>query len=403
MHAPTADPGSTPETHFAPDSVPEHPHPNPSLWRIALVFLRVGTFGFGGGVGMLALIRDALVRREKWIDDSQLGVAVAMGQMLPGPFVSNYAEYIGYELRGFRGMSVAVFSLLLPSFVLMCLLSWLYVRYGSVPVAMRVFAGVQPVVVGILAWATVNIGRAHIRNWKGTVIAAVAFGALLLKVDVLAVIAGCGVLGILLGGTWRSLLPRRTSAFAPLLPFLLAVGQPGASVWSRALALGGVFLKIGAVIFGGGFAAIPFIQHEVVDARHWLTAKEFIDGVALGQMTPGPVAITATFVGFKVLGLPGAAIATIAVFLPSFLLILILIHVYRRVKDYPLVKGFLAGVMPAVTGMLLSATVFIGRTAIHGPAAAVMALLSLALLLRFRTDPVWLVLGGALVGLALAV
>jgi chromate transporter len=377
--------------------------PHPSLWRIALVFLRIGTFGFGGGVGMLALMRDVLVRREKWIDDSQLGVAVALGQMLPGPFVSNYAEYIGYELRGFRGMSVAVFCLLLPSFILMCLLSWLYMRYGSVPVALRVFAGVQPVVVGILAWATVNIGRAHIRNWKGAAIAVVAFGALLLKVDVLVVIAGCGLLGILLSGAWRSLLPRRTLALAPVLPLLLALWQPGESVWRRALALGGVFLKIGAVIFGGGFAAIPFIQHEVVDVRHWLTAKEFIDGVALGQMTPGPVAITATFVGFKVLGLPGAAIATIAVFLPSFLLILILIHVYRRVSGYPLVKGFLAGVMPAVTGMLLSATVYIGMIAIHGPLAAVMALLSLALLLRFRTDPVWLVLGGALVGLAVMV
>jgi chromate transporter len=262
---------------------------------------------------------------------------------------------------------------------------------------------VQPVVVGILAWATVNIGRAHIRNWKGAAIAVVAFGVLLLKVDVLVVIAGCGLLGILLSGAWRSLLPRRTLALAPILPLLLALWQPGESVWRRALVLGGVFLKIGAVIFGGGFAAIPFIQHEVVDVRHWLTVKEFIDGVALGQMTPGPVAITATFVGFKVLGLPGAAIATVAVFLPSFLLILILIHVYRRVSGYPLVKGFLAGVMPAVTGMLLSATVYIGMIAIHGPLAAVMALLSLALLLRFRTDPVWLVLGGALVGLAVMV
>ncbi len=376
-------------------------HPRVSLWRIALTFLKIGTIGFGGGIGMLALIREILVRQKRWIDDSQLGVAVAMGQMLPGPFVSNYAEYIGYELHGLRGMAVAVVALLLPCFVLMTGLSFLYFRFGSVPTVERLFAGVQPVVVGILAWATFSISRTHVVNWRAGLIAVVGFGALLLGVDVLLVVLGSGLLGILLSGAWRTLVPRRTLALAPYLVPLAASVEAGSGCWARALELGSVFLKIGAVIFGGGFAAIPFIQHEVVDVRHWLTAKEFIDGVALGQMTPGPVAITATFVGFRVLGLPGALIATLAVFLPSFFLILILIHAYRRVKDHALVRGFLSGVMPAMCGMLLTATILIGRTAITGSATTVVAVLSLAILLRFRTDPVWLVLGGALLGLVL--
>ncbi len=385
----------------SPDAGATAKAPRPGLWRMALEFLKIGTVGFGGGVGMLALMREVLVRRRRWIDDEELGVAVAMGQMLPGPFVSNYAEYIGHELHGTRGMVLAVVFLLAPSFVLMTLLSWLYVEYGAVPVVERMFLGVQPVVAGILAWATVNIGRAHLRDWRAALIAAVGFGALMLRVDVLVVIFGCGALGILLSGAWRSLVPGRTLVLAPWL--VVAAGQPASSFPRRGLELALVFLKIGAVIFGGGFAAIPFIKHEVVDVRNWLTAKQFIDGVALGQMTPGPVAITATFIGYQVLGLPGALLATICVFLPSLILILVLIHVYRRVKGHPLVRGFLSGVMPAVTGMLLSATIFIGRNAIGGPAAGLMAVLALALLLRFRTDPIWLVLGGAALGLVLPV
>jgi chromate transporter len=162
-----------------------------------------------------------------------------------------------------------------------------------------------------------------------------------------------------------------------------------------------VFLKVGTVIFGGGLAAIPFLQHEVVDVRHWLTMREFIDGVALGQVTPGPVAITAAFIGYKVLGVSGALIAALGTFLPSTLMLWGLIHVYRRVSSNALVQGFLSGVMPAVAGMLLWATVFLGRGAIAGPVQAVLAPFAFCLLLRFKIEPVWLILGGALVGLVM--
>ena len=152
----------------------ERPKPRVSLRDIAAAFAKLGTIGFGGGVGMLALIRQEVVERRRWIKDAQLGVAVAMGQMLPGPFVSNYAEYIGYELRGMRGMVTAVVALLAPSLVLMAVLSALYFRYGTVPLVTKLFAGVQPVVVGILAWATWNIGRANVRSWKAAAIGGVA-------------------------------------------------------------------------------------------------------------------------------------------------------------------------------------------------------------------------------------
>jgi chromate transporter len=410
-----------------------------SLRDIARAFAKIGSIGFGGGVGMLALIRQEVVERRRWVDDKQLGVAVAMGQMLPGPFVTNYAEYIGYELRGGRGMVVAHVSLMLPCFVLMLVLSLLYFRYGSIPLVAKLFSGVQPVVVGILAWATWSIGKANIRNWRAGVIGALAAVALFFKVDVLLVVVGCGVIGIVLSGAWRnrakseargqklearskegrqgkaesrggggangqSKIGNRKSQMllVPWLPMLLFTAvAAGPSVWQKAGELALVFLKVGAATFGGGFAAIPFLQHEVVDVRHWLTMREFIDGVALGQVTPGPVAITGAFIGYKVLGFWGAVIAYLGTFLPSFLMLLGLIHIYRRVQYNRVVQGFLSGVMPAVTGMLLSATVFVGRSAIAGPVQAVVAPFTLCLLLRYKVEPVWLILGGALVGLVM--
>ena len=405
-----------------------------SLRDIARAFAKIGSIGFGGGVGMLALIRQEVVEKRRWVDDRQLSVAVAMGQMLPGPFVSNYAEYIGYELRGGRGMVTAHVSLMLPCFVLMLALSVLYFRFGSMPLVTKLFAGVQPVVVGILAWATWSIGKANIRNWRSVVIGVVAAAALFLRVDVLLVVLACGGLGILLN--WRGSSDRgiegpsqpqaevrsqepsgkadeenrqgrqerrgqNLMAFVPWVPLLLfAAVAAGPTAWQKAGELAYVFLKIGAATFGGGFAAIPFLQHEVVDVRHWLSMREFIDGVALGQVTPGPVAITGAFIGYKVLGLPGALIAYLGTFLPSFLMLWGLIRVYRRVQYSRVVRGFLSGVMPAVTGMILTATVFVGRTAVTGVAPAVIAALALLLLLRFRVEPVWLILGGAVVGLA---
>lgn len=375
-----------------------------SLKDIAFVFAKVGTIGFGGGVGMLALIRQEVVERRKWIDDNELSTAVAMGQMLPGPFVSNYAEYIGFRLRGWKGMVVAVAALLLPGFVLMCLLGFLYFRYGGVPVVGKIFAGIQPVVVGVLAWATWSIGRQNIKTGRAGLIGLVAAVALFLRGDVLLVVLGCGVLGIIFSGVWRSRKSNITGSAILLLPFLFAVQNTAPAlpaILQKAGELALVFFKMGTVIFGGGFAAIPFLQHEVVELRRWLTAKEFVDAVALGQMTPGPVAIMATFIGFRVLGLAGAVIATLGTFLPSALMLIGLIHGYERVKANPIIQAFLSGVMPAVCGMLLVSTLFIARTAITGLVPAVMTVAALVLLLRFRIEPLWLILAGAILGLIL--
>lgn len=372
------------------------------LRDIILVFLKVGAIGFGGGVGMLAIIRQETVAKRRWVEDSELATAVALGQMLPGPFVSNYAEYIGYRLRGVRGMVAAVCALLLPSFLLICLLGFLYFRYGTLPIITRIFNGIQPVVVAILAWATWTIGRANIRNWRTGLIALVAAIALFRRGDVLLVILCCGALEIIFSSFRRTKKPAALS----LLPFFFAL-QPGAAALPELLRTAGelalVFFKVGTVIFGGGFAAIPFLQYEVVDLRHWLTMREFIDAVALGQLTPGPVAIMGAFIGYRVLGIAGALIATIGTFLPSALMLLGLLRILDRIKltEHPLSRAFLSGVLAAVCGMLLFSTITIARNALTGFIPALIATLGIFLMARFRIEPVWLILAGAAVGVVI--
>lgn len=374
--------------------------PAVSLRQLVLVFLKIGAFGFGGGAGMLALIRQEVVEKRRWLDDTELATAVAMGQMLPGPFVSNYAEYIGYRLAGIPGMVVSTVSLLFPGFILILLLGIAYYRYGSLPLVQKAFTGIQPVVTGILAWATWTIGRTNIRSWRSALLALISAVALLFGGDILLVVLGCGLLAIFISG--KPALSSRTLLLLPL-PYLLAGSQTRPALpqlFRQAGELALVFFKMGTVIFGGGFAAIPFLQHEVVELRGWLTAREFIDAVALGQMTPGPVALMATFIGYRVLGIPGALIATLGTFLPSSLMLFGLIKGYDKISNNPLIRSFLAGVLPAIVGMLFASTVFIARSSCTGLISVITALLTLLLLLRFPVlQPVWLIIGGALLGL----
>jgi len=404
--------------HRPPTPAPQPLIPDPCspprvpLRDLALVCARVGAFGFGGGMAMLAILREHVLNRRKWLSETEFMTAVAMAQMVPGPFIPNVAEYIGYRLRGFKGMLLAAVSFLLPSVLAILVLSIVYFRYGSIPTVQSAFRGIGPVVCAILLVATGQLARNSVRSWRSVLIGSLAFAALLVRVDVLLTIVVCGALGILLFAFWghdsASCPPHRLHAFVPwffapwFVPAAYALQPEHAvgAVLRRAGELLGVFLKIGTIVWGGGFAAIPFIRSEVVDARHWLTAREFIDGVALGQITPGPVAITATFVGYRVLGVAGALLSTIAMFLPSFVILLLLLRVYDRIREHCLVKGFLQGIMPAVVGMLLSAAVVIGRDSITTLPAAGLGLLGLVLLAVVKFDPVWLVLGGGLLGIA---
>ncbi len=355
---------------------------NKGLKRLALSLLKIGVFGFGGGLGMLAILRHECVVKKKFIDDKELANAVAMGQMLPGPFVPNYCEYIGYHLFGLKGAVVAGLSLLLPSFILMVILSWFYLNYHSLPGVSLVFKGIGAVMTAIILWAAFDMGRVLIKGIKGFIVFGIALLLFLLRFDPVLTVLVCGGLMVLLENR------KLSNPFFLTIPILLFDFKKGLELFA-------VFLKIGAVIFGGGYAAIPFIKNEVCNIRPWLGPQEFLDGVALGQMTPGPIAITATFVGFKVMGLWGAIIATLGIFLPSFIMLVLLVKLYRRINKNRYVVSFFDGIKSAVVAVLLSTGIFFIQANWSNIYYGLFGAGALIFLILFRVEPILLILAGA--------
>jgi len=358
---------------------------NVRLRDIAKPFLKVGTFGFGGGMGMLTMVRNECVKIKKWITDDEMTVAVAIGQILPGPFVPNYCQYIGHKLRGAGGATVATVALLTPSFFIMIVLSWIYLTYHALPGINQVLKGVGAVMAAIIIWAAYDMGRILIRNWRGWAVFLFSLVFFLLKFD--------PVLTVLLSGAVMVIFDHvktpKLFLAVPIIVFDL----------KKALELFWIFFKTGAVTFGGGYAAIPFLEREVCDLRHWLTAREFLAGIALGQITPGPVAITATFIGFKAMGLVGAFISTLAMFLPSFLMFQIVIRIYRRVENNKYVVSFLNGVKSAIVAVLLSTGFYFALANWNSLPSVLLGAAALAVLIFLRIQPVFLILAGVVFGL----
>ncbi|MEO0185035.1 MAG: chromate efflux transporter, partial [candidate division WOR-3 bacterium] len=305
---------------------------------------------------------------------------------LPGPFVPNYCEYIGYRLRGLKGAIVSGVSLLLPSFVLMVVLSYLYFAFHTLPAINQVFKGIGAVMTAIILWAGYDMGKILINTMNRFLVFVFAFILFLFKFD--------PVLTVLLAGSLNILLEQVKSPkiflAVPIFVFDLR----------KAMELFGIFFKIGAVIFGGGYAAIPFIQNEVCVYRNWLTPKEFLDGFALGQITPGPVAITATFVGFKAMGLIGAILSTIGIFLPSFLMLILLIKIYNKIEHNRYVQSFLNGIKSAVVAVLLSTGILFIATNWFNIPYGIFGIMSLGVLIFIKKiDPIFLIVAGVVFGL----
>jgi chromate transporter len=357
-----------------------------SLKALVKSIFKVGLFGFGGGIGMLAILRAECVKKKKFITDDDLGTAVAMGQMLPGPFIPNYCEYIGYHLFGLRGALAAAGAILLPSFLLMMALSWFYLTFHSLPGVTQIFKGIGAAITAIILWASYDMGKILIRDVKGIIVFICAMVLFLLKFDPILTVLACG--------GFRVLLDNLKKIHGCLLAVPLFFFDT-----KKALELAGVFLKIGAIIFGGGYSAIPFIKNEVCTIRPWLTPREFINGVALGQMTPGPVAITATFVGFKVMGIPGALIATICIFLPSFLMLMVLVKIYKKISNNKHVVSFFGGIKSAVVAILLSTGIFFITLNWLSIPYGIFGVIVLLVLVFKKTEPIFLILAGAIFSL----
>jgi chromate transporter len=382
----------------------EHAGPGIPAIRLFMSFLRLGLTAFGGPA-MVAYIRDLAVKKNAWLSEESFADGAALCQSIPGATAMQTAAYVGLRARGPVGALAAFLGFGLPAFVLMVALSAAYQAGHDLQLVLAAFHGLHVIVIAIIANAALNFGRSSIRNWRDGLLAAMAAAFLVLHGNPIFAIVGSAAISLLLyhgqnlpykppceiGGRGKLRLLR----FAAVVAIVAAAGLVCLYLWDRRLLeLALVMLKVDVFAFGGGFASVPLMLHEVAGVRHWLDNGTFMDGIALGQVTPGPIVITATFVGYQIAGVFGAVVGTIAIFTPSFLMVLISAAYFDRLQHSPLFRQALRGVLASFVGLLVAVSVNFGLAVSWSVPAAEIAVAALAAL-RLKVDILWVVLLGA--------
>jgi chromate transporter len=375
--------------------------------RILGYFLRLGTIGFGGPIATVGYMQRDLVERRAWIDRTDFLDGVALGQTMPGPLAAQVAMWVGYLRRGALGALAVAVTFIAPSFVIVVSVAALYVRYSGLPIVGALFYGIAPAVMAIITLAAVKLIRlTDGRDYRLWAISALVFVLTALTgSEPVAVIIGAGLLMIVLDARpamprFRRRMPPHTGTDGPRrwLPVPLPIGTFGVLAGGGVLlSLGLFFLKTGALVFGSGLAIVPFLRQGVVDQHHWLTQPQFLDAVAMGMITPGPVVISAGFIGYLIAGFTGAVVATVAIFIPIYLAVVIPGRWFLRHRDNKQVKAFVSGATAAAAGALTGAVVVLTRQAVTDAITAAIAVIALGLLWRFKiNEPAVVVVAGVL-------
>src|ERR1035438_4761100 len=320
-----------------------------SLTEIALVFLKLGTIAFGGPAAHLAMMEEEFVNRRHWITHAEFLDRLAAANLIPGPSSTEVAIFVGQLKRGWRGLIVAGCCFIIPAAIIVSVIAWAYVRFGSLPKIEGMFYAIKPAVVAIVIQALGKLGRTGLKTIQLAVIAALATGLTFLGVSPLIVLLSAGLLSAASLAT-KNRLVSATFGSAKIVGAAVATVAVGAALPHVLLRLFLSFLKIGSVVFGSGYVLLAFLQTEFVDRLHWLTEKQLIDAVAVAQFTPGPVFTTATFIGYIVAGWSGAAVATLGIFLPGFLLVAVRGPLIPRLRKSAVASAALDGVVAGSPG-----------------------------------------------------
>jgi chromate transporter len=373
--------------------------PQPSRLReLVWVFGKLGLTAFGGPAAHIAMMEDEVVRRRGWLTHAQFLDMVGATNLIPGPNSTELAIHIGHARGKWLGLVVAGLAFILPAVAIVSVLAWAYVQFGTLPAIAGVLYGVKPVIIGVVVQALWKLGKTALKSRVLGAIGALAFAASMLGVNELVVLLVAGVVVAVQRGVRLRASATTASLFPlPLFGASTAVTATTAfGLWPLFL----VFLKIGALLFGSGYVLLAFIRNDLVTRLHWLTESQLLDGVVVGQVTPGPLFTTATFIGDGVGGASGAAIATIGIFLPAFVFVAISGPLLPRIRASKTAGAVLDGVNVASLALMAAVTLELGRAAVIDIPTAVVALVSAAVLLEYRPSSVWLVLAGALVGIA---
>ena len=377
------------------------------LGPLARLFLKLGVIAFGGPAAHIAMLQDEVVDRRGWIRRDHFLDLIGATNLIPGPNSTEMTMHVGYERAGWAGLLVAGSCFIVPAVMITGGFAWLYVRFGDLPAVEPFLFGIKPAVIAVILGALWKLGRGAVRGWRlGVVGGAVVVGVLLGADEVAMLLAG-GVLGM----AWLRLAGRDSSRSAADLATLrlpgreaalAASGAAGAAVTVSLWKLGLFFLKVGAVLYGSGYVLVAFLEGGLVSDYGWLTEGQLLDAIAIGQFTPGPVLSTATFIGYVIAGVPGAIVATVGIFLPSFLFVLALNPVIPRLRESAWTAAFLDAVNVAAVALMAAVTIELGGTTLTSWPAWTIAIVAAIAALRFRVNAAWLVLGGAITGWLLA-
>jgi chromate transporter len=367
------------------------------LRELAGLFLKLGTIAFGGPAAHIAMMEDEVVRRRPWMTRERFLDLLGATNLIPGPNSTEMAIHIGLARRGWAGLVVAGVCFIVPAVLIVSAIAWAYVAYGTLPAVEGVLYGVKPVIIAVVVQALWGLAGSAAKNRWLAALGLLALAACLAGVHELLVL---GVAGVICGTVVRVKAPR-TGGAATFVPWPILAG--GASATGGAVTFGlwplfGFFLKVGSVLFGSGYVLLAFLRADLVDRWHWLTESQLLDAVAVGQITPGPVFTTATFIGYVLGGPAAAAVATVGIFLPAFVFVAISGPLIPRIRASKTAGAVLDGVNVASLALMAAVTLQLGRAALVDIPTAVLAAASAGLLIRYRVNSAWLVLGGAVIG-----
>ncbi|MGB8343917.1 MAG: chromate efflux transporter [Ktedonobacteraceae bacterium] len=381
------------------------------LLEVAGVFLRLGFTAFGGPAAHVAMMRDEIVKRRQWISEQRFADLWGMSNLIPGPTSTELAINLSYQRAGWPGLIVGGICFISPAMLIVLAISWAYVAYGSLPQVAWLFYGIKPVVVAIIAYALWGLCRTILKGIWQVVVVVLVLGLYFLGVNVILLLFGGGILYGLVRILERWSREKRLPAKPPVASLIgiLVLQWQTMAVPITAIAATAVpfslptlfltFLKIGAVLYGSGYVLLAFLRSDFVLHLHWLTDRQLLDAISIGQFTPGPVFTTATFIGYILGGLPGALLATLGIFLPSFALVALVYPVAARLRRSPWTAPLLDGVNVAALALMAGVLFQLGQNALIDILSCAIAIIAFIVLLRFKINSFWLILAGAAIGL----
>jgi chromate transporter len=369
--------------------------------ELARYFLRLGTLGFGGPVALCGLMEKELVQERRWLSKEEMRDAIAISQTLPGPLAIQVGIFASYLRGGFWGAWAGGWAFILPNFVIVAGLGALYVHFGGIAAITAIFYGVSPAVIALIVHSCYRLAKLGMTHWLEWAIAVVGFLAtIVLQAEIALLFIAAGIVGMLYYGTLFRGRRQPTTMVLAALPLSAGAGTlshaaAGPTLWKLLL----FFLKTGTLTFGSGLVIVPFLESGLVHQTAWMNEHDFLIAVAIGMISPGPVVITATFVGYLVAGFWGALVSTIGIFLPSFIYIVVGAPILIRYRTNPNVQGFVKGSYAAAIGTILGASALLGKIAIGDWLTAAIGVVSLAVLFRWKVSNPLLVAATAVIGL----